>query len=97
MGLAFVSPRTGRAVTKDAGKAFAPRLLALPRVLCGAVDWDDRDILHGLELMGHFLERSILAHQNRQIYAPHLGGKPPSPFPPARERLVAFYRRRCED
>jgi len=63
-GLAFVSPRTGRAVTPEGAGAWAGRLLALPPFLLGdrpAAPWD---IAAGLRLTGHFLARNVfgLAH-----------------------------------
>ncbi len=56
-GLAFVSPRTGRAVAAAAAGLWRERLLVLPRFLLddappepGPADWRD-----GLRLTGHFL------------------------------------------
>lgn len=79
VGLAWVSPRTGRAVSDDAAGAWRDRLLRLPPFLVGAntsgaADWRD-----GLALTGHFLARDAFGHQNR-------------PLPPAREML---YDRVC--
>jgi DNA repair protein RecO (recombination protein O) len=66
-GLAFVSPRTGRAVTDEAAGDWAPRLLRLPGFLTGGNtaglgDWRD-----GLRLTGHFLERDAFGHQHRPL------------------------------
>jgi DNA repair protein RecO (recombination protein O) len=66
-GLAFVSPKTGRAVTAAAAGVWQPRLLALPRFLVGgnaatAADWRD-----GLRLTGHFLARDAFGHQHRPL------------------------------
>lgn len=57
-GLAFVSPKTGRAVTAAAAAPYRPRLLALPRFLTP----EDgpagvQDLVDGLALTGFFLER----------------------------------------
>ena len=65
--LAFVSPRTGRAVTEAASATWRHRLLRLPGFLTGpdgsnAADWRD-----GLRLTGHFLERDAFGHQNRDL------------------------------
>lgn len=63
-GLAFVSPRTGRAVTAAAGAAYADRLLPLPRFLVDRglnADPEVADVAVGLALTGHFLERDVLA------------------------------------
>jgi DNA repair protein RecO (recombination protein O) len=74
-GLAWVSPRTGRAVSDAAAGEWRDRLLRLPGFLVGAnragpADWSD-----GLALTAHFLERDAFGHQNR-------------PLPPARLRLA---------
>jgi DNA repair protein RecO (recombination protein O) len=66
-GLAYVSPRTGRAVTEEGAGAWAGRLLPLPGFLAGsappdAVGWRD-----GLRLTGHFLERDAFGHQHRPL------------------------------
>jgi DNA repair protein RecO (recombination protein O) len=62
--LVYVSPRSGRAVSRDAGQPYCDRLLKLPRFLLE----DDAsptpsDILAGFALTGHFLERDVLAPQ----------------------------------
>ena len=76
--LAYVSPRTGRAVSAAAGEPYGGRLLRLPRfLLSGSEDAeaDQSDITAGLVLTGHFLDRSVFAAHGR-------------PAPPARTRLV---------
>lgn len=75
--LSYVSPRSGRAVSTDAGQPFHDRLLALPRFLAepGAAAPAPQEIRAGLALTGHFL--------SRHLFAPH-GGR----LPPARERLL---------
>ncbi|HVJ42796.1 MAG TPA: DNA repair protein RecO [Dongiaceae bacterium] len=62
-GLAYVSPKTGRAVTRAAGQSYRDRLLALPEFLSrnDAVALDAADVLGGLRLTGHFLERHVFA------------------------------------
>jgi DNA repair protein RecO (recombination protein O) len=67
VGLAFVSPKTGRAVTAAAAGAWASRLLPLPAfVVSGdeatAADWRD-----GLRLTGHFLARDAFGLQHRPL------------------------------
>ncbi len=64
--LAFVSPRTGRAVSRAGGRAFADRLLVLPAFLLpgrGAEEAHARaaEVAAGLALAGHFIERFLLA------------------------------------
>ena len=73
-GLAFVSPRSGRAVSRAGAGDWADRLLPLPACLGGA---GEGNIAEGLRLTGHFLERWL---------APALGDRP---LPASRGRLVA--------
>ena len=75
-GLAYVSPRTGRAVSVEAAGELAPRLLPLPGFLTGAGEADDVAIAQGLRLAGHFIGRHILEPMDKMM-------------PVARERLVA--------
>lgn len=90
-GLAFISPRTGRAVTADAATPYLDKLLPLPAFLCGAANWDDEDMVKGLDLTGHFLSRHVFAHpQNRRLVP--VDGQ----LPFARQRLADFYRARIE-
>ncbi|NBX74368.1 MAG: DNA repair protein RecO [Alphaproteobacteria bacterium] len=60
--LAFVSPKTGRAVCLDAGKAWEGKLLPLPAFLTSPnAPAEKRDIQQGLALAAHFIERHLLA------------------------------------
>ncbi|MGP9821818.1 DNA repair protein RecO [Salinarimonas sp. NSM] len=88
--LAWVSPRTGRAVSRDAGAPWADKLLALPAFLTargrseggGAGDGDDptpEEIAQGFTLTGHFLERAVFAPNGVQA-------------PPERMRFVGLAR-----
>lgn len=65
--LAYVSPRTGRAVSGGAGAPHAGRLFALPPFLAagGAAEWED--ILAGLRITGHFIERDLLGERRATI------------------------------
>ncbi len=74
--LAFVSPRTGRAVSAAAAGVWVDRLLPLPGVLRGLSGGDPAEVVAGLHTTGHFLSEHL---------APSLGDKP---LPPARQRLV---------
>ena len=78
--LTHVSPRTGRAVSASAAEPWRGRLLRLPGFLIGRGQTVPGDVLDGLTLTGHFLERVAFA-------ATH------SPLPAARTRLVEAYRR----
>jgi DNA repair protein RecO (recombination protein O) len=62
-GLAYVSPKTGRAVTAVAGHGYRDRLLVLPAFLArdDVLATDAADLLAGLRLTGHFLERHVFA------------------------------------
>ena len=74
-GLAFVSPRSGRAVSASAGEPWRDKLLALPRFLVTGGEGDAGEIAQGLILTGFFLERHVL-------------GPNALPMPAARSRLV---------
>src|SRR5690606_36717305 len=57
--LVYVSPRSGRAVSRDAGAPWADRLLALPEFLpgTGLADCDELD--EAFRLTGHCLARHV--------------------------------------
>lgn len=73
--LAFVSPRSGRAVAAAAAGPWRERLLPLPRFLLGQGPSGPAEWLAGLRLTGHFLARDVFGVQHK-------------PLPAARERLV---------
>lgn len=78
--LAYVSPRTGRAVSASAGEPYRDRLLALPQFLTGAGDGGPAgpdEVAAGLRLTGYFLERHAV-----------------SMMPAARARLAARFEQR---
>jgi DNA repair protein RecO (recombination protein O) len=68
-GLAFVSPKTGRAVTAAGAGIWTSRLLRLPPFLVGGNDAAPPDWRDGLRLTGHFLERDAFGHHNRPLPA----------------------------
>ncbi|HWE98584.1 MAG TPA: DNA repair protein RecO [Caulobacteraceae bacterium] len=75
--LAFVSPRTGRAVGAEAGEAWRERLLRLPPFMISAQQGlGSGDIGDGLAITGWFLQKHVFDLVDR-------------PLPPARERFVA--------
>ncbi len=80
--LSFVSPRTGRAVSRQGAGEWADRLLPLPPCLLGQGAADDAEIVAALAVTGHFLMRRV---------APELGDKP---LPAARARFVERFRAR---
>jgi DNA repair protein RecO (recombination protein O) len=64
--LAWVSPRSGRAVSAAAAGPWAGRLLPLPRFLLGqSGPVSAAECLAGLRLTGHFLARDAFGHQHR--------------------------------
>ena len=71
--LAYISPKTGHAVTYQAAGTFKNRLLALPQFLGGKALLDD-EIRAGLAITNHFLRKHIFELMNKDL-------------PPARQRL----------
>ncbi|MGH1412105.1 MAG: DNA repair protein RecO [Pelagimonas sp.] len=57
--LAYISPRTGRAVTASGAGEWADRLLPLPPVMLGESPRDDLEILTALQTTGHFVENHL--------------------------------------
>ncbi len=57
--LAWVSPRTGRAASAEAGAPFADKLLRLPPFLTGGTELEAGDVADALALAGYFLERRV--------------------------------------
>lgn len=74
--LAYVSPKSGRAVSAEGAGEWADRLLPLPAEMLGGGDGARENVLAGLRTTGHFL-KAWLAHA--------LGDKP---LPEARARLI---------
>lgn len=74
--LIYVSPKTGRAVSRAAGEPYADRMLALPPFLLGnQAGLREGEVGQGLDLTGHFLETFVFNPLNK-------------PLPPARLWLV---------
>jgi DNA repair protein RecO (recombination protein O) len=67
--LAYVSPRTGRAVSRTAGLPYHDKLLGLPEFLWRAVSADRNQIALGLTLTGHFLAHHVFLPQGRALPA----------------------------
>lgn len=74
--LAFVSPRTGRAVSRAAAGVWQNRLMPLPACLLGQGPASPADLALGLAITGHFLLRELTPVLNDR------------PLPEARSRLV---------
>lgn len=72
--LFFVSPRSARAVSRDAAKPYESKLLRLPqfllqedleeRFLATNDNIDDNHIFDGLKLSGYFLEKYVFSQNN---------------------------------
>jgi DNA repair protein RecO (recombination protein O) len=68
--LVWVSPRSGRAVSRAAGEPYRDRLLRLPPFLLSAQGGlSPGDIGDGLALTGHFLDRCLFSALNRPLPA----------------------------
>jgi len=80
--LVFVSPRTGRAVSREGAGEWADKLLPLPPILRGQGDAPDEDVAAALRVTGFFLTEKLAAE---------LGGRP---LPEARARYVDLIERR---
>ncbi len=77
--LAYVSPRSGRAVSHEAGRPYHDKLLTLPDFLWRKTPADRAQVAQGLQLTEHFLLHHVLLPQGRTM-------------PAARTRLAARFR-----
>ncbi len=66
--LAYVSPRSGKAVSKAAGLPYHERLFLLPAFLNGEEGFAVSDVLEGFKLTGFFLDRHVFGP--RQLSMP---------------------------
>lgn len=80
--LTYISPKTGRAVSRAGAGEWADRLLPLSPALLGQGDGSIAETLQGLAVTGHFLVNHL---------APALGNKP---IPAARQRFLDVLNRR---
>jgi DNA repair protein RecO (recombination protein O) len=78
--LAFVSPRTGRAVSQAGAGDYADRLLPLPAFLTARTAAGAADLIAGFDLTAYFLERDVYVPSRMRL-------------PPARTRFVDLLRR----
>ncbi|MFD2738137.1 DNA repair protein RecO [Sulfitobacter aestuarii] len=79
--LVYVSPKTGRAVSRRGAGEWAERLLPLPAVLRRTGEAPDAEIAEGFVTTGYFLSAHL---------AQDLGARP---LPEARARFVEAFRR----
>jgi DNA repair protein RecO (recombination protein O) len=81
--LVYVSPASGRAVSRNGAGRYADRLLALPPFLLGQAPADAAQLAAGLRLTGAFLRRHLFDASERAM-------------PEARDRLLARLARSIE-
>jgi DNA repair protein RecO (recombination protein O) len=74
--LCYVSPRTGRAVSREAGTPYRDKLFRLPRFLRGAAPQSTTDVAEAFRLTGYFLERHVFEPRGLEL-------------PEARQRVLA--------
>lgn len=81
--LIYVSPKSGRAVSREAGEPWKDRLLPLPAFLTGLHESapSPADIEAGFSLTGYFLERDVYLPRNMEV-------------PPARRSFIGELARR---
>lgn len=77
--LIYVSPKSARAVSAQAGQPYAHKLLKLPVFLLDGSEGQGADIADGLALTGYFLERHVLGSRHNAM-------------PASRTRLVDRFR-----
>ncbi|GAB1361642.1 DNA repair protein RecO [Rhodobacter sp.] len=83
-GLVYVSPKTGRAVSRAGAGDWADRLLPLPEGLAGQGPMPPAAVVQGLAITTHFLTRELAEdHHGR-------------PLPEARGRLLDLLVREAE-
>ena len=82
--LAYISPRTGRAVTLSEAGEWVDRLFPLPDFLIGEAPASLADCVAALRITGHFLARDVFGARHR-------------PLPPARVGLYERLSRSLEE
>ena len=75
--LIYVSPKTGRAVSRSAGEPYKDKLLALPSFLTAErpPEVTQSAVISGLALTGHFLESRLF--RPRELVIPDVRGRLP--------------------
>ncbi len=68
--LVFLSPKSGRAVSRGAGEPYQDKLFALPEFLrLGKATSDIKSVLQALKITGYFLDRHVFAPHNQTLPA----------------------------
>jgi DNA repair protein RecO (recombination protein O) len=79
--LAYVSPKSGGAVSAEAGEPYKDRLLRLPAFLrSGSAAVSPEEIEDGFALTGHFLQEHVFSPRN-------------APISPARQEFLRLFSR----
>lgn len=66
--LAFISPKSGHAVSQSAGAPYRKQLFKLPLFFMSPLSQsDDQDIHHGLTITGYFLEKHLFHPHQKQL------------------------------
>ena len=74
--LYYISPRTGRAVSQEAGEPYHDKLFILPKILIEDLAASNQEILEAIKIIGYFI--------NKHLYLPHS-----QELPQARIRFAA--------
>jgi len=68
--LAYVSPKSGRAVSMAAGEPYKTKLLALPQFLLRPGEGGSAaEVMEGLKLTGYFLAKNVFLHAGKRLPA----------------------------
>ncbi|MEQ8433598.1 MAG: DNA repair protein RecO [Oceanicaulis sp.] len=65
--LVYVSPKSGRAVSGEAGKPYHDKMLALPGFMSGGGAISPGDVSAGLKLTAYFIERRVLWPSDKRL------------------------------
>lgn len=71
--IAYMSPKSGCAVSEEKGQPYKDRLLPLPDFLKpGGRSTNDAEVLKGLVMTGYFLEHWVFTHHTKGVPEPRL-------------------------
>jgi DNA repair protein RecO (recombination protein O) len=67
--LAYISPKSGRAVCESAGQPYRDKLFKLPKYLINGQnsDYNPQEITNGLDICAYFLEKYIFKPHNAKL------------------------------
>jgi DNA repair protein RecO (recombination protein O) len=77
--LAYVSPKSGKAVSRVAGEPYRDKLFVLPGFLSGGIEAGPADVREALRMTGYFLDRHVADPRGAKL-------------PAARETLLAWLK-----